>query len=78
MLKLTNLYDVNQVACTRDVAIEKLRQVCAGEFVVTIGGREREGAEVKRLVQPVLQRMLNEQIGELNRCLLRYGVDVLD
>jgi len=79
MLKLGHLPDVNQIAFTRDTVLGKLQAVQRGDFVVSIGNAaEREGAEVKRLVQPVLERHLNDRIGQLNRALASYDVDVLD
>jgi hypothetical protein len=77
MLKLVALPLVNQIACTRDVLIEKLRDVDRGDFVVTIGGRDREDDEVKRQVTPVLQGVLRARIGSLNHDLEAYGVDVV-
>ena len=76
MLRLMALSLVNQIACTRDELLAKLGEVDKGEFVVTIGGRDREDDETKRQVKPVLQRMLRERIGSLEHDLAEYGVDV--
>jgi hypothetical protein len=78
MLKLAHFHLVNQVACTRDVLIEKLRHVEAGDFVVTIGGREREDDETKRVVKPVPRQLLQARIRSLNADLGGFGVDVVD
>ena len=79
MLKIVHLPEVNQVAITRDSVVGKLRAVQAGTFVVAIGDcPDREAPEVLRLVAPVLERHLNDQIAHLNRTLAAYGVDPLD
>jgi hypothetical protein len=76
MTRLSSLPLINQIAGTRDVLVEKLRRVNAGEFVVTIGGSEREDDEVKRQVKPQLQRVLRERIASVENDLGCYGFDV--
>ena len=76
MLRLMALPLVNQIACTRDELLAKLGEVDKGEFVVTIGGRDREDDETKRQVKPLLQRMLRGRIGQLETDLQDYDVDV--
>lgn len=75
MLRLVALPMVNQLAFTRDSLVGKMDSVDKGEFVVTIGGNEREDDEVRRQVKPLLQRILRERIGSIDRDLGAYGVD---
>jgi hypothetical protein len=76
MLRLVALPMVNQIACTRDVVLEKLRRVDRGDFAIGIEGQaEREDDEVKRQIKPLLQRILRERIGQLDCDLEAYGVD---
>jgi hypothetical protein len=78
MLKLVALPMVNQIAWSRDGLIARLRTVQRGEFAVVIQGQsEAEDDEVKRQLKPVLERILNARIGQLNQDLGAYGVDVL-
>lgn len=76
MLKLVALPLVNQIACTRDGLLAKLNAVNEGNFVITIGGEEREDEETKRILKPVLKQHLRNRIASLEHDLAEFGVDV--
>jgi hypothetical protein len=77
MMRLMCLPLVNQIAWARDVLVAKLSDVDQGKFSITIGGRDSEDDETKRQLKPVLQRILRERIGSLDRDLESFDVDVL-
>jgi len=79
MLKLSHLHDVNCATFGRDQLLEKLRLVKQGQFTVILGPKlvATEDAEVKRRLQPELERILNERIGQANKALTAFGIDVL-
>ena len=75
MLKLRHLPLVNQIACTRDELVGKLRAVREGRMVITIDGNEREDAEMVRLARPTVERELAGRIARLDEQLRLQGCE---
>ena len=67
---------VNQIACTRDVALEKARLIERGEYKILIGFGEPEGEAMRRELAPVMQRVLRERIARLDAQLAEHGVEI--